>query len=53
MFEADGIMSKKVGKKYRDEILAPAGTRDSLEGIVNFLGRAPTEAAFLEAKGFI
>lgn len=42
-----------MGRKYRDEILAPGGTRDSMDSLKAFLGRAPREEPFLEKRGLI
>ena len=42
-----------MGRKYRDEILAPGGTRDSMESLKAFLGRPPKEEPFLEKRGLI
>lgn len=46
-------MNKDLGMKYRKIILAPGGSRDSMELIQEFLGREPNEKAFLEQNGFI
>ena len=46
-------MDKELGMKYRKLILAPGGSRDSMELIKEFLGRDPNEEAFLEQNGFI
>ena len=42
-----------MGRKYRDEILAPGGTRDSMERLKAFLGRSLREEPFLEKRGLI
>lgn len=34
-------MNPQLGKKYRKLILAPGGSRDSMELIEEFLGRKP------------
>jgi len=47
----DGVLSKEVGRRYRDSILAPGGTRDSMESIVEFLGREPKQEPFLVSIG--
>ena len=52
-FKQAGVLSKEVGRRYRDIILAPGGTRDSLESLVEFLGREPRPEPFLIANGVI
>ena len=37
-----------MGMKYRKIILAPGGSRDSIESLKEFLGREPSIDAFLE-----
>jgi len=46
-----GPLSPIVGKKYRDSILAVGGSRDSMESLVEFLGREPNSEAFLHELG--
>ncbi|KAJ2779734.1 metalloendopeptidase [Coemansia javaensis] len=50
-FKAEGISNPQVGRDYRREILRPGGTRDAMESIVKFLGRKPTNGAFLKSIG--
>jgi Zn-dependent oligopeptidase len=38
-FKKEGLFNKTVGKSYREHILAPGGTQDSMDGLVAFLGR--------------
>lgn len=40
-----------VGAEYRDLVLVPGGSRDSLESITAFLGRSPNNLAFLRELG--
>ena len=49
-FKKEGIMNKDLGRKYREIIMAPGGSVDSMESLVKFLGRKPSQEAFL--KGF-
>ena len=45
-FERKGLMSKDVMLAYRDQVLAPGGSRDAAELVRNFLGRDYDFAAF-------
>ncbi|MDQ3393747.1 MAG: Zn-dependent oligopeptidase [Bacteroidota bacterium] len=51
VFEKNGVMDQKTGKKYRDEVLARGGTDDELQLVKNFLEREPNEKAFLKSLG--
>jgi len=42
-------MSSQAGKKYRKEILLPGGSRDEMDSLKAFLGRAPSSDAFLKS----
>ncbi|KAK4705328.1 DNA-directed RNA polymerase III subunit RPC6, partial [Phenoliferia sp. Uapishka_3] len=48
VFEKDP-MDQASGKHYRDKILSPGGSRDEMQSLVEFLGREPTNKAFLES----
>nr|XP_039270641.1 thimet oligopeptidase-like [Styela clava] len=50
-FKSEGIFDTTVGRDYREKILKPGGSKDASEMLRNFLGRDPTQAAFLKAKG--
>ena len=50
-FKAEGLLNPRVGMDYREMILARGGSRDAIEGLKEFLGREPSDAAFLESKG--
>lgn len=51
-FEKD-LENKEAGRSYRREILAPGGSRDAADSLVAFLGRPPSNTAFLKAKGLL
>jgi thimet oligopeptidase len=50
-FEADGVTSPQVGADYRREILERGGSRDAIEHLRAFLGREPSDKAFLRLLG--
>jgi len=47
------LFDETVGRRYRDLVLAPGGSCDAMELLVNFLGREPTEDALLEHIGLL
>jgi Zn-dependent oligopeptidase len=47
-FKREGLLNLEMGMKYRKIILAPGGSRDSIESLKEFLGREPSMDAFLE-----
>lgn len=50
-FKKEGVLNAKIGREYRDYILAPGGTRDAMESIKQFLKRDPNPDAFLQEIG--
>lgn len=42
----DDPMDSALGKRYRHQVLEKGGSQDELETLTEFLGRAPTAAAF-------
>lgn len=50
LFEADPF-NAATGRRYRDIVLAHGGQRDSMDSLVEFLGRKPNNAAFLKSIG--
>ncbi len=50
-FEKEGILSKKIGALYKKCILEKGGSREELELIKEFLGRMPSNKAFLKEIG--
>lgn len=47
----EGLLNRTVGKRYVDAILSKGGSADPNELLFNFLGRAPSEDAFIENMG--
>ncbi|HEX4047769.1 MAG TPA: M3 family metallopeptidase [Elusimicrobiota bacterium] len=47
LFKADGVISPAVGAKYRREILAVGSERPEMDSLRAFLGREPSEDAFM------
>lgn len=52
-FKGSKLFDTNSGKKYRREILAVGGSRDAMDSLVKFLGRAPNSEAFLKRKGLL
>ena len=50
-FEQEGVTSPAVGADYRREILEPNGSDDAAALLRRFLGREPSNAAFLRQLG--
>lgn len=50
-FKPDGYLSREVGMRYRNEVLAPGAEREPDELIRAFLGRPTTPDAMLERDG--
>jgi thimet oligopeptidase len=50
-FAAEGILSPVVGRAYRRCILEPGSARDAADLLRDFLGRPPSNAAFLRGLG--
>ncbi|CAM6010102.1 unnamed protein product [Sphagnum balticum] len=56
MFEAKfkgNVLSKSAGREYREKVLAPGACKDAAAILRDFLGREPTEEAFLRSKGLL
>jgi len=51
VFQKNGIMDKKTGKRYRDIILARGGTQEPLGLVKEFLGREPNQEAYMKSIG--
>jgi thimet oligopeptidase len=50
-FQKEGVLNPPTGREYRDAILAQGRVKDPDELLKEFLGRAPTEDAFLKQIG--
>lgn len=50
-FEKEGVMNKKVGANYRTWILEKGGSIEDIELVKGFLGRKPSNKAFLKEIG--
>jgi thimet oligopeptidase len=50
-FEKEGLLSEKVGREYRREVLEKGGSRDEGASLRLFLGREPSDEAFLKGIG--
>lgn len=55
MFESrflkEGLLNPSVGLSYRREVIARGGSVDATVMLRNFLGREPSDEAFLKSKG--
>ena len=51
VFEKEGILNPKTGRKYRKIILEKGGTVDPYKLVQEFLGRKPNSEAFLKSMG--
>lgn len=47
----EGLLNPVVGKKYVDTVIGKGGSQDPNDLLVNFLGRAPNQEAFLKDLG--
>ena len=52
-FAREGVLSPTVGADYRREILEPNGSRSADELVRAFLGREPSNEAFLRLRGML
>ena len=51
LFEENGVLDSRSGRRFREEILAVGGSRPALESFEAFRGRAPTVDALLRHSG--
>jgi Zn-dependent oligopeptidase len=52
-FAAEGVTSSQVGAEYRRAVLEPNGSRPGDELVAAFLGRAPSNEAYLRLRGVL
>jgi Zn-dependent oligopeptidase len=52
-FAREGVLSPLVGADYRHEILEPNGSRSASDLVRGFLGREPSNEAFLRLRGML
>lgn len=50
-FEKKGLFNKELGMKWRKEVLEKGSTEDEMQLVKNFLGRKPSDKAFLRELG--
>lgn len=51
VFEEHGVFDRKIGRKFRQEILAPGSSRPMMEGFRAFRGREPDPSALFRSYG--
>lgn len=51
VFERDGILNPEVGMRFRNEVLAPGGSKEALDLVEGFLGRKSNNEAFKKSLG--
>jgi len=53
LFEENGVLDARCGRRFRDEILSVGGSRPALDSFKAFRGREPTPDALLRHSGMI
>ena len=51
LFEEEGVMNDKTGRKFREAILEKGGSEEALDLFVAFRGREPSQDALLRHSG--
>ena len=50
-FKAEGVLSRKVGQEFKEQLLSKGDSRDPMDLFVAFRGRKPTVDALLARQG--
>lgn len=50
-FKQEGLLNQSTGKRLKEMILAKGGSAEPMELLVNFLGRQPSQNAFIKSMG--
>ena len=53
LFEEEGVMSDRTGRKFQQAILARGGSEEALDLFVAFRGREPSQEALLRHSGIV
>lgn len=51
VFKEKGVLNSEIGKSYAEKILSVGSSREEMQSLEDFLGRAPSNKAFLEELG--
>ncbi|KAL5760081.1 hypothetical protein ACOSP7_018582 [Xanthoceras sorbifolium] len=49
-FHDDGLLDQYVGMQFRNKVMAPGGSKEPIEILSDFLGRAPSIQAFVDRR---
>jgi len=52
IFEDEGVLNPETGRRFRQIVLSPGGSRDAMDLVREFLGREPNNKAFIRSLGF-
>jgi len=51
VFEEEGVLNPETGRRFRETILAPGGSKEPMDLVKEFLGRDPNNEAFMRSLG--